>query len=145
MPSKYRSKYIILTVFTVLLTSCSTSIERFKTVNNDERKNQANQYSEDQKATFKGAYSNYWIVSSDETLEFIARSTGVPLEDIAYYNSLSYPYKLNDGMRLYIAKESWIQTRARQQAVNLAVKMRLCRVLTMSIMSNLVIQSHRLP
>ena len=104
MPSKYRSKYIILTVFTVLLTSCSASIERFKTVNNDERKNQANQYSEDQKATFKGAYSNYWIVSSGETLEFIARSTGVPLEDIAYYNSLSYPYKLNDGMRLYIAK-----------------------------------------
>jgi LysM repeat protein len=104
MPSKYRSKYIILTVFTVLLTSCSTSIERFKTVNNDERKNQVNQYSEDQKATFKGAYSNYWIVSSGETLEFIARSTEVPLEDIAYYNSLSYPYKLNDGMRLYIAK-----------------------------------------
>ena len=104
MPSKYRSKYIILTVFTVLLTSCSTSIERFKTVNNDERKNQANQYSEDQKATFKGSYSNYWIVSSGETLEFIARSTGIPLEDIAYYNSLSYPYKLNDGMRLYIAK-----------------------------------------
>jgi LysM repeat protein len=104
MPSKSRSKYIILTVFTVLLTSCSTSIERFKTVNNDERKNQVNQYSEDQKATFKGAYSNYWIVSSGETLEFIARSTEVPLEDIAYYNSLSYPYKLNDGMRLYIAK-----------------------------------------
>ena len=104
MPSKYRSKYIILILFTVLLTSCSASIERFKTVNNDERKNQVNQYSEDQKATFKGAYSNYWIVSSGETLEFIARSTEVPLEDIAYYNSLSYPYKLNDGMRLYIAK-----------------------------------------
>ena len=80
MPSKYRSKYIILTVFTVLLTSCSTSIERFKTVNNDERKNQVNQYSEDQKATFKGAYSNYWIVSSGETLEFIARSTGYLLK-----------------------------------------------------------------
>ena len=104
MPTKYRSKYIILTVFTVLLTSCSTSIERFKTVNNDESKNQVNQYSEDQKATFKGTYSNYWIVSSGETLEFISRSTGVPLDDIAYYNSLSYPYKLNDGMRLYIAK-----------------------------------------
>ena len=104
MPSKYRSKYIILTVFTVLLTSCSTSIERFKTVNNDERKNQVNQYSEDQNATSKGTYSNYWIVSSGETLEFIAKSTGVPLEDIAYYNSLSHPYKLNDGMRLFIAK-----------------------------------------
>ena len=104
MPSKYRSKYIILTLFTVLLTSCSASIERFKTVNNDERKNQLNQYSEDQNATFKGTYSNYWIVSSGETLEFIAKSTGVPLEDIAYYNSLSHPYKLDDGMRLFIAK-----------------------------------------
>jgi len=104
MPSKYRSKYITLILFTVLLTSCSAGMERFKTVNNDVRKNQVNQYSEDQIETFKGTYSNYWIVSSGETLEFIASSTGVPLEDIAYYNSLSYPYKLNDGMRLYIAK-----------------------------------------
>ena len=104
MPSKYRSKYIILTIFILLLTSCSAGLERFKTVNNGESKNQVNQYYEDQKATFKGSYSNYWIVSSGETLEFIARSTGIPLEDIAYYNSLSYPYKLNDGMRLYIAK-----------------------------------------
>ncbi|MBS70210.1 MAG: hypothetical protein CML91_01775 [Rhodobiaceae bacterium] len=104
MPSKYRSKYIILTIFILLLTSCSAGLERFKTVNNGESKNRVNQYYEDQKATFKGSYSNYWIVSSGETLEFIARSTGIPLEDIAYYNSLSYPYKLNDGMRLYIAK-----------------------------------------
>ncbi len=104
MPSKYRSKYITLTLFIFLLTSCSAGMERFKTVNNDERKNQVNQYSEYQKETLKSAYSSYWIVSNGETLEFIAKSTGVPLEDIAYYNSLSHPYKLNDGMRLFIAK-----------------------------------------
>ncbi len=104
MTPRYRSKYIILILVTLLLTSCSAGMERFKTIDNDERKNQVKQYSENQKETPKSAYSNYWIVSSGETLEFIAKSTGVPAEDIAYYNSLSDPYKLNDGMRLYIAK-----------------------------------------
>ncbi len=104
MTPRYRSKYIILILVTFLLTSCSAGMERFKTIDNDERKNQVKQYSENQKETPKSAYSNYWIVSRGETLEFIAKSTGVPAEDIAYYNSLSDPYKLNDGMRLYIAK-----------------------------------------
>ena len=104
MTPRYRSKYIILILVTLLLTSCSAGMERFKTIDNDERKNQVKQYSENQKETPKSAYSNYWIVSSGETLEFIAKSTEVPAEDIAYYNSLSDPYKLNDGMRLYIAK-----------------------------------------
>ena len=104
MTPSYRLKYIVLFLFAFLLTSCSASMERFKTVDADDRKNQIKQYDENQKETPKSTYSNYWIVSRGETLEFIAKSTGVPAEDIAYYNSLSDPYQLSDGMRLYIAK-----------------------------------------
>ena len=104
MHHKYRSKYIIFFLFTFLLTSCSSGMERFKSADNDVRKSQARQYLQDQKETRKSTNSSYWIVSRGETLEFIARSTAVPVEDIAYYNSLSKPYKLSDGMRLFIAK-----------------------------------------
>mgnify|MGYP002831326302 CR=1 FL=1 len=79
-------------------------MDRFKSVDSDDRKSQVKQYSQDQKEIRKSTSSSYWIVSRGETIEFIARSTEVPVEDIAYYNSLSKPYKLSDGMRLFIAK-----------------------------------------
>ena len=104
MHQKYRSKYIIFILFTFLLTSCSSGMDRFKSVDSDDRKSQVKQYSQDQKEIRKSTSSSYWIVSRGETIEFIARSTEVPVEDIAYYNSLSKPYKLSDGMRLFIAK-----------------------------------------
>lgn len=107
----YQSKRIIFILFTLLLTSCSSTMDRFNGASKEISKSQLSQYTQSQKERPKGTYSNYWIVSSGETIEFIARSTEVSVDDIAYYNSLTEPYTLTDGMRLYIAeRKSSIKT-----------------------------------
>tara|TARA_B100001093_G_scaffold61980_1_gene52113 strand:- start:666 stop:1607 length:942 start_codon:yes stop_codon:yes gene_type:complete len=46
--------------------------------------------------------SGQWIVRNSDTLQSISQETGVSIEDIAYYNSLKFPYDLKDGTVLYV-------------------------------------------
>ena len=46
--------------------------------------------------------SGQWIVRNSDTLRSISQETGVSIEDIAYYNSLKFPYDLKDGTVLYV-------------------------------------------
>ncbi len=104
MYQKQVFNYPIFLLLILLLTSCSSSMDRFRGADTIDEKPQESQYPRDQTQRSKSTNPNYWIVARGETIETISNSTGASVNDIAYYNSLSQPYMLVEGMRLYIAK-----------------------------------------
>ena len=103
---KIKSLYlpIFCLVTLIFLTSCSSNMHRFT---KDQDFNQIKSSKNLNESIQKPANSNInssgqWIVRNSDTLQSISQETGVSIEDIAYYNSLKFPYDLKDGTVLYV-------------------------------------------
>ena len=103
---KIKSLYlpIFCLVTLIFLTSCSSNMHRFT---KDQDFNQIKSSKNFNESIQKPANSNInssgqWIVRNSDTLQSISQETGVSIEDIAYYNSLKFPYDLKDGTVLYV-------------------------------------------
>ena len=95
---------IFCLVSLIFLTSCSSNMHRFtKDQDLDQIKISKNLNESIQKPVDgKMNSSGQWIVRNSDTLQSISQETGVSIEDIAYYNSLKFPYDLKDGTVLYV-------------------------------------------
>jgi murein DD-endopeptidase MepM/ murein hydrolase activator NlpD len=118
---KIQYNLILFVITSIFLTSCSTNMHRFtkdpdlnqiksKKIFNDSSPNSANGNINP---------SGQWIVRSGETIQSISQETGVSIEDIAYYNSLKFPYDLKDGTAIYVgSNDKLIVSRLKSASAN---------------------------
>ena len=98
-----------LLIILIIFTSCSADMERISVGDRFSKPITQIEDNTHDKYTNSSSHrpiSTEWIVDEGDTIEYISENTGVSIEDIAYYNSLTYPYSLESGMRLYIENRS---------------------------------------
>ena len=114
LKKKLQHIFILFIIIPIFLTSCSSNMNRFTSIV-DLKENRNQKITNENESNLGNNSINpsgQWTVNEGDTIELISEKTNVSIEDIAYFNSLKFPYELKKGMSIYIGNNSNIAAAA---------------------------------
>lgn len=108
LKKKLQHIFILFIIIPIFLTSCSSNMNRFTSIV-DLKENRNQKITNENESNLGNNSINpsgQWTVNEGDTIELISEKTNVSIEDIAYFNSLKFPYELKKGMSIYIGNNS---------------------------------------